>query len=157
MRLFILGAVLLLASTACSDLTSPDRDEGLIYSGAFANWFYQTNGINLDAVAIENELAESPGDEGLRLRLRELATNQSSVNAAFSSMEPHPFWKDAHPGIVELTRRFDTATEVLRGDLVEGDLQPYIELFRIEEWQMLQAVITCYVKSGTCPAPPAQP
>ena len=151
MRLLVLAFAVLLGSTACS-LTSPDREEGLVYSGAFANWFYQTNSVSLEAWAVHAAVAEGGEEEdGLRMRLRELATTQTSINEQFSSMQPHPFWAEYHPAIVEATTRFDAATAHLREGEPLGPIAPLVDLFTAQESDLLQAVISCYTQTDQCP------
>lgn len=149
--LLALAATLVILTGGCA-LISPDREAGLAYSGAFANWFYQTNAINIEAGAIQAASAEAaPDDPGLKARLRQLAITQERVNTQFAEMPPHPFWQHVHPGIVDLTSRFNKTTAHLREPDASGSIDEMIELFRAEEEHLLQAVIICYVQSGPCP------
>jgi hypothetical protein len=147
----LLALILVLASTACGFDASPDRESGLKYSGAFAHWFYQTNAVSIEAGAIEDALGELGDETGLRLRLRELAMTQTSINAQFSAMHPHPFWERYQPKMIEATTHFDRATASLREDAPDGPLKAMVVLFRVEEYQLLQAVISCYTQTPNCP------
>ena len=152
MRLFFLSLFILFASSACS-LTSPDREAGLNYSGAFANWFYPSLGISIETAAVQGALLEAHDDEALRVRLRELATAQSNLNHQFATVGIHPFWREHHPGIIEATRRFDAATALLRQDGASGPIESVVRNFKLEEDTLMQAIIGCYAQAAHCPTP----
>jgi hypothetical protein len=149
-KLLLVAVVILVASAGCA-FTSPDKKPGLDYSGAFANWFYQTNEVSIEAGAVQAALAEPYDDEGIRNRLRELATTQANLNIAFANMPPHPFWKDYHPAIIALTEQFNESTSPLRGDGDITALAPAADTFKTEEDTLLQLVIDCYTQTRNCP------
>jgi hypothetical protein len=148
--LLLVTLAVLLASAACS-FTSPDKEPGLDYSGAFANWFYQTNEVSIEAGAVQAALVEPYDDEGIRSRLRELATTQASINGAFAGVTPHPFWKDYHPAVVELTKQFKDSTAPLRQEEDIVALAPAVDAFKAQEDTLLQLVIDCYTQTKACP------
>jgi hypothetical protein len=149
-RLLLVALAVFFASAACS-LTSPDKEAGLDYSGGFANWFYQTNEVSIEAGAVQAAMSEPYDDEGIRNRLRELATTQASLNSAFANLTPHPFWKDYHPAIVAATRQFDDATAPLRGEDDISALASAADAFKANEDSLLQIVIDCYTQTKSCP------
>ncbi|MGE0059076.1 MAG: hypothetical protein AB7P33_17860 [Dehalococcoidia bacterium] len=150
MRLLLLGLFLAVASTACS-AAKADTEPGRDYSGAFANWFYQTNEVSIEAGAVQAAIVEAHDDAGIRSRLRELATTQTSLNNAFASATPHPFWKDYHPAIVEAMRQFDDATAPFRSDEELSALAEVADVFKVQEDALLQIVINCYTQTKDCP------
>ncbi len=150
MRFLVLGLFLAVASTACS-VAKADTEPGRDYSGAFANWFYQTNEVSIEAGAVQAAIVEAHDDDGIRTRLRELATTQASLNSAFANAKPHPFWKDYHPSIIEAMRQFDEAMAPLRGDGPISALAQVADAFKAQEDALLQIVISCYTQTDRCP------
>jgi hypothetical protein len=146
----LLALAVSFVSSACTSLTSPDKEAGLGYSGAFANWFYQTNEVSIEALQVQLAIGEDHDDDGIRARLRELATTQYNLNQQFATITPHNFWKDYHPAIVAATTQFNETTAGLRGDEDLVALGSAADAFKATEDQLLQVVINCYTQTKSC-------
>jgi hypothetical protein len=153
LTVLLLAIGVFLVSSACTSLTKQDKEPGLVYSGAFATWFYQTNQLSIEAGQVQVAMLEDHDDEGIRARLRELATTQFNLNEQFARTPPHAFWKDYHPAIVAATERFDDATAELRGDDDVQALGAAADVFKANEDTLLQVVINCYTQTKSCEKP----